>query len=80
MADASTTIRVDVSTRDRLRAIAERRGSSLTDVVRDAARELERKEFARTVREDYARLRADAEAWSDYVAELESHPVGDGLT
>lgn len=71
---ATTTVRVDLETRDRLRAIAAQQGRPLIDVTRDAVRELERAEFARRVREDYARLRADPEAWADYVAELESYP------
>jgi predicted transcriptional regulator len=76
---ASTTIRLDVTTRDRLRAIAERRRTSLTETLEAAVRELERKELALQVKADYARLRADPEAWADYVAELDAYPAGDGL-
>lgn len=69
---ATTTIRVDLDTRDRLRAIAERQGRTLTEVTRDAVKELERREFARRAIEDVARLKADPEAWADYMAEADS--------
>jgi predicted transcriptional regulator len=76
---ATTTIRVDVETRDRLRAIAEAKGRTLSETTRDAAAELERAELIREIRESYARLRADPEEWADYLAELESFPAGDDL-
>ncbi|HEU5150103.1 MAG TPA: ribbon-helix-helix protein, CopG family [Iamia sp.] len=75
----TTTIRVDLDTRDRLRAIATQRDASLGEVLRDAVRELERREFALRVREGYIRLRADREAWDDYLAEAEATHVEDGL-
>lgn len=76
---ATTTIRVDVETRDRLRAIAEAEGRPLGEIFRAAAESLERERFARRVRDEYARLRADPEEWADYLAELGSFPAGHDL-
>lgn len=76
----STTIRVDLETRDRLREIAEDERRPIIEVARDAAEALRRQRFAQQVREDYARLRADPEAWADYLAEAEATHGSDGIT
>ncbi|CAN5757385.1 MAG: ribbon-helix-helix protein, CopG family [Iamia sp.] len=77
---ATTTIRVDVDTRDRLREIARAEGRPITEVTRQAVESFERSRRIAQARVDLARLRADPEAWADYLAEGDSLPVGDGIT
>ncbi len=75
----STTIRVDVTTRDTLAALARERNASLGETVRDAAEALRRARFARRTVDAYARLRDDEHAWRDYESEAASTSVGDGI-
>ncbi len=76
---ASTTIRVDVTTRDTLAELAREQNASLGDTVRDAAEALRRARFARRTAEAYARLRDDEHAWRDYESEAASTSVADGI-
>lgn len=75
----STTIRVDVTTRDTLADLAREQNATLGDTVRDAAEALRRARFARRTADAYARLRDDEHAWRSYEAEAESTSVGDGI-
>ena len=76
---ATTTIRVEVSTRDALAELARERNMTLGDTVRDAAEALRRARFARRTADAFARLRADDDAWASYTSEEEATAVGDGL-
>jgi predicted transcriptional regulator len=62
---ASTTIRVDEQTRDRLSAIAEEQGRPMTAVVDDAVEALERRLFFEHYNARYAELRADPSMWQE---------------
>jgi hypothetical protein len=75
----TTTIRVDLSTRDALNELAQEQGATLGETVRDAAEALRRARFARRTSDAFARLRADSEAWRSYEAEAEATSVSDGL-
>lgn len=76
---ASTTIRVDVTTRDALAILARERNASLGDTVREAAEALRRARFAERTVDAYARLHADEPARQAYEAEAEATSVGDGI-
>jgi hypothetical protein len=75
----ATTIRVDISTRDRLASIAdgEFHGASLGEAVQRLVDEHE----MQTAHAAYARLRNDPAAWDEYRGELADGDVaaGDGL-
>jgi hypothetical protein len=80
---SDTTIRIDVSVRDKLRALAEEDHVTLGDLL---ARMAEREQYQREMRranEVMERMqREDPAAWRDYVAELrtfEAGAMGDGL-
>ena len=75
----TTTIRVDRDTHSRLLDMSKETGESLTETVRQAAEALKRLRFGLRVQEEYAALRADPEAWADYLAEAESTHVADGI-
>ena len=75
----STTIRVDRDTHSRLLEMSSETGDSLTETVRQAAEALRRLRFGLRVQEEYAALRTDPEAWADYLAEVESSYVADGI-
>lgn len=76
---SSTTIRVDLATRDALAALAREHNTSLGETVREAAEALRRARFAQRTVDSFARLRADEAAWQDYEAEAEGTSVGDGI-
>lgn len=68
---ASTAmIRVDAKTRDRLAKMAEQDHTSIGDVVTALTEKAERDRFWNEVRESFARLQADPEAWADYKNEM----------
>lgn len=75
----TTTIRVDRDTHARLLDMSKETGESLTETVRQAAEALRRLRFGLRVQEEYLALRADPEAWADYLAEAESSYVADGI-
>lgn len=76
---SSTTIRVDSETHARLMELSKEKGATLTDTVRDAAEALRRQRFAALASSELDELRADPEAWADYLAESASTSVTDGL-
>ncbi len=67
----STTIRLPVELRERLRKVSQDRHASLTDTLRDALEALRREEFYESLARSEAELRADPAAWSEYLAEAE---------
>lgn len=74
MATATRTVRIKPETHRRLQQLARDSKRSLPDVLDEAISEYERKKFLEGVREDYARLRADPEAWRE---ELEERALWD---
>lgn len=77
---ATTTVRVDRETHDKLVTLAAASGTSLMDAMRQAVDALERLRFARTVKEELTGLRSDGGAWEDYLGDAEATGVSDGLT
>jgi len=69
MTQPSTTIRVTLKQRDRLRALAEQRASTMADTLDDALEALRRDQFYRDMAEAEEALRADPVGWSQYVSE-----------
>ena len=76
---ATTTVRVDTETHQQLLEMSEQDGVTLIQTLRDATEALRRARFAHQVVEELAALRADPEAWADYLAEGESTSVSDGV-
>jgi hypothetical protein len=76
---ATTTIRVDVATHQKLLELSQAGNASLMETVRDAAEALRRQRFAEQVRDELAALRADADAWAAYLRDADSTDVGDGV-
>lgn len=69
---AATTIRVSVTTRDRLARIARQEGRTMTEVLHDAIADYEQKQFWQTVNEQIEHTqREDPEGWADYLTERE---------
>ena len=75
----TTTIRVDTATHAALLEIAAETGASLMDTTRAAAEALRRQRFAQHVSDELASLRADPDAWADYLAEADTTSVRDGV-
>ena len=76
---ATTTVRVDTETHQQLLEMSEQDGVSLIQTLRDATEALRRERFAHQVAEELAALRANPEAWADYLAEGEATSVSDGI-
>lgn len=75
----STTIRVDLETHAQLLELSAVGGMTLMETVREATDALRRRRFALDVVAEFAELRSDPVAWSEYVAEAESSSVTDGV-
>ena len=75
----TTTIRVDLGTHERLVELSRAADTSLIQTVRDAAEALRRERYARRVRAEFAALRADPQAWQQYLADTELTAVTDGV-
>jgi hypothetical protein len=75
----TTTIRVDAETHATLLELAAETGESLIDTTRAAAEALRRQRFAQHVTEELHALRADPEAWAEYLADAERSSVSDGV-
>lgn len=76
---ATTTIRVDTDTHERLQELSKESGRSLIDTIREATEALGRQRFAHHVAAELAALRKDEDAWKAYLAEAESTSVSDGI-
>ena len=72
MTSGSTTIRVSVAQRQRLRELADERDSTMTDTLDDALEALRRDQFYRSMAAAETELRADPDAWDQYLAERDS--------
>lgn len=75
----TTTIRVDTETHATLLELAAETGASLMDTTRAAAEALRRQRFAQHVTDELNALRADPEAWAEYLADADSTSVRDGV-
>jgi hypothetical protein len=77
----TTTIKVSVETRDRLKRLAEASHSTLEAELAALLDKAEEARFWSGVRDDYARLQDDPEEWADYQNELAEwdSTVADGL-
>lgn len=75
----TTTIRVDDETHARLVELSAASDTTLMDTVRAATDALERQRFADRVTRQFDFLRADPDAWADYLAEGETTSVSDGI-
>ncbi|MEN8041784.1 MAG: hypothetical protein ABFR95_09805 [Actinomycetota bacterium] len=73
------TIRVDEETHAKLVELSQEADASLIDTVADAAEALWRRRFAEKITRQYEELRKDPEAWQDYLDEMESTHVTDGI-
>ena len=72
MTTLSTTIRVSVEQRDRLRKLAAQCDRSMADTFDAALESLRREQFYKDMADSQSLLRADPEAWSAYAAERDA--------
>ena len=75
----STTIRVDRNTHQRLLAISQQQGQSLMDILRRATDAIDRELFVGQARAQIEKLKADPQAWADYLRESSLTEVADGI-
>ncbi len=75
----STTIRVDRDTHQRLLAFSQQQGLSLIEVLRRATDALDRELFVGEARAQIEKLKADPQAWADYLRESLLTEVADGI-
>ncbi|MFI7447839.1 hypothetical protein ACIBQX_10115 [Nonomuraea sp. NPDC049714] len=72
MKPKATTIRVSVTTRDRLANIARREGRTMIEVLNEAIDDYEQKVFWQELNEQIDQTqRTDPKSWADYLAERE---------
>ncbi|MEO3863373.1 hypothetical protein [Acrocarpospora sp. B8E8] len=68
----TTTIRVNVITRDKIAQFAHEEGRPMTEVLETAIKDYEKKKFWAKVGEQMERTRReDPEGWAEYLAEFE---------
>lgn len=72
MTQASTTIRVSVEQRDRLRRLAEARDSTMAETLDAALESLRRERFYGEMAAAERRLRDEPAAWERFVAERDA--------
>ncbi|MGH3252254.1 MAG: hypothetical protein ACRDOI_39425 [Trebonia sp.] len=77
----TTTIKVSVRTRDRLKRLADEEHLTMDGALSHVLDRTEEAQFWEGVRADYARLQADPQEWSDYAGELAEWDIAsnDGL-
>jgi hypothetical protein len=75
----STTIRVDRDTHQRLLTISTQQGFSLMEILRRATDALDRELFVGEARSQMQKLKADPQAWADYLRESSLTEVSDGV-
>jgi hypothetical protein len=74
----STTIRVDRDTHRRLLDLSQSADLSLMEVLRRATAALEQQIFVAEAKSQMQRLRADPQAWVDYLRDSSLTEVSDG--
>lgn len=72
MTSPSTTIRVSVDQRERLRRLAEEFDTTMADTLDAALESLRRQRFYEEMARAESRLQADPDAWATYVAERDA--------
>lgn len=72
MTKPSTTIRVTVAQRQRLRELARKRSSTMTETLDAALEALRRNEFYRSMAAAEAALKSDPDRWAEYLAERDA--------
>ncbi len=72
MTTASTTIRVRVDQRERLRSLADDLGATMSDTLDAALESLRRQRFYEEMASAESRLRTDQAAWAAYVLERDA--------
>ena len=72
MTNSSTTIRVTLEQRDRLRQLADQRASTMAATLDDALEALRRDQFYRDMADAEATLRSNEGDWARYTAEREA--------
>ncbi len=70
MAEVSSNVRISRNANVVLERLSERLGRSKSGVVEEALQVLEAQTFAADVREAYAHLRQDEDAWKEYMEEV----------
>ena len=75
----STTIRVDRDTHQRLLAFSQQQGLSLMEILRRATDALDRELFVGEARSQIEKLKAEPQAWADYLHESSLTEVADGI-
>ena len=75
----STTIRVDRDTHQRLLVFSQQQGLSLMEILRRATDALDRELFVSEARSQIEKLKADPQAWADYLRESSLTEVADGV-
>ena len=75
----STTIRVDRDTHQRLLVFSQQQGLSLMEILRRATDALDRELFVGEARAQIDKLKADPQAWADYLHESSLTEVADGI-
>jgi len=75
----STTIRVDRDTHRRLLDLSQSADLSLMEVLRRATAALEQQLFIAEAKSQMQRLRADPQAWADYLRDSLLTEVPDGV-
>lgn len=72
MTVASTTIRVSIAQRERLRRLAEDRNATMADTLDAALESLRRERFYAEMAAAEQLLRSDSAAWAAYVGERDA--------
>ena len=72
MTSSSTTIRVSVAQRERLRQLAAARDGSMAETLDAALESLRRDQFFRAMAESESALRSDPGGWSRYIVERDA--------
>ncbi len=72
MTVGSTTIRVSIDQRERLRQLAEDRRATMAETLDAALESLRRERFFEEMAAAEQRLRADPEAWTTYARERDA--------
>jgi predicted transcriptional regulator len=77
----SQTIRVSKTTRDILRGLAVKEGSTMAAIAEEAVKEYQKKKFWENYYAGYRALRADPDAWAEHEREVElwDTTLADGL-
>jgi hypothetical protein len=70
VAMASTTVRVDERTRELLREWSKEQRRPIGEIIAEMVEQQQKERFWREMHEDFARLRADPDAWQGYQDEL----------